>query len=673
MSPRTLVGRLHRTRFGYGFVRVEGGTQAHADDLFIPPFAIGAALHGDLVRAGFLETREQGDAHQILDVVERTPYGIAGRIEHRSRTTILRPSRPEYPEEIALTLHGRATVPRGARVVVRLAPTPTEPLVGAVVAVFGEDDPREDSLLVALEEGVATEFDAEVESEAAAFDAGSVARAAAGREDCRDALVLTIDPADAKDHDDALSIRPHPDGGWEAGIHIADVSHYVRPGTPLDRGARARCTSAYLADAVYPMLPEALSAGLCSLVDGEDRLTVSVFAVIGDDGTVSRTRMAETVVRSRASLSYEEAWRRIEQGGDDIAASLRALDRLARTMRRRRLEGGGLDIDLPEVRPTLDRRGEPVAFADRPSVPTHALIEEFMLLANRTVGAAAASRELPFLYRIHERPRYDRLRVFFEAARYLGRQGPSTIVTDARQLRRWMSSGTSKRDRMVNTLLLRALEKARYDLVDVGHFGLGMQRYAHFTSPIRRYPDLANHRIVKRYLTDGATRRDDPWRFATGWLDASTAALASEMELKADDAERGVVRRKAVRFARERIGEPVGGTVVGVAPAGLFVSLDAWNIDGFLPKRAFGDASYQLAEHGFSFRSKRSRRRFGLGDTLHVVVARADLDRREVELGLAPVSGRSSRRPSRRATGKTKRRGPSSGRPARGRPARKGR
>ena len=226
---------------------------------------------------------------------------------------------------------------------------------------------------------------------------------------------------------------------------------------------------------------------------------------------------------------------------------------------------------------------------------------------------------------------------------------------------------------MVNTFLLRALEKARYDLVDVGHFGLGMQRYAHFTSPIRRYPDLANHRIVKRYLTDGATRQGDPWRFAAGWLDAATAALASEMELKADDAERGVVRRKAVRFARERMGEPIGGTVVGVAPAGLFVSLDAWNIDGFLPKRAFGDASYQLADHGFSFRSKRSRRRFGLGDTLQVVVARADLDRREVELGLAPVSGRSSRRPSRRAAGKTKRRGPSSGRPARGRPARKGR
>jgi len=673
MSPHTLVGRFRRTRFGYGFVRVEGETQAHVDDLFIPPFAVGAALHGDRVRAGYLETRDQGDAHQILEVLERTPYGIAGRVDHRGRTTILRPTRPEYPEEIYLTLHGRAAAARGGRVVVRLEPTSIDPLVGKVVAVFGDDDPREDSLLVALEEGVATEFDPEALSEAAVFGRESVSRAVKGRDDCRDALVLTIDPADAKDHDDALSIRAMSEGTWEVGIHIADVSHYVRPGSALDREARARGTSVYLADTVYPMLPEALSAGMCSLVEGEDRLAVSVFAVIGEDGVVERTRMAKTVVRSRASLSYEAAWKRIEKGGDDIAESLRTLDRLARMLRRGRLEGGGLEIDVPEVRPTLDRRGEPLAFADRPSIPTHSLIEEFMLLANRAVGAAAAARELPFLYRIHERPRYDRLRVFFEAARYLGRQGPGTIVTDARQLRRWISHGTSKRDRIVNMLLLRALEKARYDLVDVGHFGLGMQRYAHFTSPIRRYPDLANHRIVKRYLVEGATRQGDPWTFASGWLDAATAGLASEMEVKADDAERGVVRRKAVRFARERIGEPIGGTVVAVAPAGLFVSLDSWNIDGFLPKRAFGDASYELAEHGFSFRSKRSRRRFGLGDTLHVVVARADLDRREVELGLAPVSGRSSRRPSRRAAGKSKRRGPSSGRPTRGRPARKGR
>jgi ribonuclease R len=656
VTPRTLVGRLRRTRFGYGFVRVEGEAQAQADDLFIPPFALGGALHGDRVRAGFLDTGTQGDAHEILEVLERTSYGIAGRLEPRGRLTLLRPDRPEYPDEILLTLHGRARVPSGARALVRLEPTPAEPLTGKVAAIFAEDDPREDSLLVALEEGIATEFDPEAEREAAGFGPDSVARAARGREDARGELVLTIDPADAKDHDDALSIRPAPHGGWEVGIHIADVSHYVRPGSALDREARSRGTSTYLADTVYPMLPAALSAGLCSLVEGEDRLAVSVYARFDGAGEVRGTRVAESVIRSRASLSYDRAWEMIRDGSGDVPDALRALDALAKGMRARRLEGGGLELDLPEIRATLDAAGAPRSFDERRALPTHGLIEEFMLLANRVVGGRAAARELPFLYRIHERPRYDRLRSFFEAARYLGKQGPGTIVTDARQLRRWVSHGRTTRDRLVNVLLLRALEKARYDLTDVGHFGLGMQGYAHFTSPIRRYPDLANHRIVKRYLADGAAGHGDPWAFASGWLDAATASLASEMEIKADDAERGVLRRKAVRFARERVGEPVRGTVVAVTPGGLFVSLDAWNIDGFLPKRAFGDASFTMAEHGFSFRSKRSRRRFGLGDTVQVAVMRADLDRREVELGLAPATDRASRRIARRAAGKRKRR-----------------
>jgi ribonuclease R len=647
MTSRTLVGRLHRTRFGYGFVRVEG----EPEDVFVPAFAMGSALHGDRVRVGYLETREQGDAHEILEVLARTPYGIAGRLEARGRLTMLRPERPEYPPEIHLTLHGRKSVPRGARVVVRLDPTPPDPIVGRVAAVFGEDDPREDSLLVAMEEGLRVEFDPRAEEEADSFGEESVARAARGRDDFRNDLVLTIDPADAKDHDDALSIRGDPErGACDVAIHIADVTHYVRPGTALDREASERGCSVYLADRVLPMLPHALSSGLCSLSEGQDRLTVTVVATLSPDGALLGTRVVEGVIRSAASLSYEEAAKLLKpEPGGAIAASLRALDRLARALRARRFEQGGLELDVPEVRPVLDLAGEPVAFAERPRLPTHGLIEEFMLLANQIVGRRAMARELPFLYRVHERPRYDRLRAFFEAARYLGRAGPSTIVTDARQLRRWVSHGRGPRDRIVSLYLLRAMEKARYDLVDVGHFGLGMRGYAHFTSPIRRYPDLANHRVVKRYLTEEAgPARGDPWAFAAGWLNAETANRSSDAEVAADDAERGVSKRKAVRFALMRIGEEARGFVSGLTPNGLFVSIDDWNIEGFLPKRALGDATLTLAEHGFSFRSRRSRRRFGLGDPMQVVVSRADLARREVELALAspaPGRGKRTRRP----------------------------
>jgi len=635
MTPRTQIGRLERTRFGYGFVRLEDG----GEDLFIPPHAMGGALHGDRVRAGFLETRTQGDAHEVIEVLERTRYGIVGRFERRGRHALLYPERPEYPPEILLTLHGHARLAPRTRVLVRLQPTPPDPLTGTVHASFAEDDAREDSLLVALEEGIATDLDPEAEREAAAFGDDSVAHAIRHRTDFRDGLVLTIDPADAKDHDDALSIHEIGPGGATVGIHIADVTHYVRPGSALDRDAQARGTSVYLADTTFPMLPHALSAGLCSLNEDEDRLTVSVLADLTDDGHLRGARIVEGVIRSAASLSYPQAHRLLREDRGDIPDALRALDRLAKALRARRFEHGGLEIDLPEVKPELDASGEPVTFDETPRLPTHELIEEFMLLANRVVGQRAHARDLPFLYRVHERPRYDKLRSFFEAARYLGRQGPAQIVTDAKQLRRWVSHGKSAKDRLLNLYLLRSLEKARYDLVDVGHFGLGMSGYAHFTSPIRRYPDLANHRIVKRFLIEGAKASGDPWAFAEGWLSAATAGSSSDAEIAADDASRAVDKRKMVRFALQRLGEEAQGVISGVTPSGLFVWLEAWKIEGFLPKRALGDSSLTMAEHGFSFRSKHSRHRFGLGDTVQVVLSRADLHRREVELGLVVRTG----------------------------------
>jgi len=643
VTTRPRVGRLERNRFGYGFVRVGDGE----DDLFIPPFAMGSALHGDLVVASFLESRREGDAHEIVEVLERSPAGIVGKLEPRGRLTLLLPERPEYPREILLTLHGRASVPRGRRAVVRLDRTPAEPLQGRVAAILGDDDPREDSYVVALEEGIEVEFGPEALAAAGAFEESSVAHAAHGRADFRDDLTVTIDPEDAKDHDDALSVRRSENGSFEVGIHIADVSHYVPPGGALDLEAQARGNSAYLADATYPMLPEALSGGLCSLVEGKDRLTLSVVVELDEEGGVGASRIVSGIVRSAASLSYPEAARLAREGGGGVPAALSQLDRIARGLRRRRMEEGGLDLDLPEVRPRLDARGEPTVFEETKRLPTHELVEEFMLLANRIVGGRALARELPFFYRVHERPRYDKLRAFFEAARYLGRSGAAPFITEAKQLRRWTTPGKTTRDRIVNLYLLRAMEKARYDLVDVGHFGLGMRGYAHFTSPIRRYADLANHRIVKRYLLDGIKPAGDPWAFASGWLSAGVASHISATEMTADDGERAVVKMKAVRYALQRLGEEARGTIVGLTPGGLFVFLEGWNIEGFLPKRAIGDPSLTLAEHGFSFRSKRTKHRFGLGDPVDVVIARADLERREIELGLRTRAERRSKRPDR--------------------------
>src|SRR5437867_9474953 len=298
MTIRPRVGRLERTRFGYGFVRVGEGE----DDLFIPPFATGAALHGDLVVASFLETRREGDAHEIVEVLERGQLGIVGRVESRGRQTLLFPERPEFPREILLTLHGRASIPRGGRAVVRLARTPPEPLQGSVVAILGTDDPREDSFMVALEEGIATDFDPAALEEAAGFAESSVAHASQGRADFRRDLVLTIDPEDAKDHDDALSVHASSGGVHEIGVHIADVSHYVGSGGALDTEAQARGNSAYLADTTYPMLPEALSGGLCSLGEGKDRLTLSLVVDRDEGGTVGKGRLVGGSVRRGGPL-----------------------------------------------------------------------------------------------------------------------------------------------------------------------------------------------------------------------------------------------------------------------------------------------------------------------------------------------------------------------------------
>src|SRR5262245_36244552 len=396
MTARTQVGRLERTRFGYGFVRLEDG----GEDLFIPPFAMGGAFHGDRVRVGYLDSGPQGDAHEVLEILERTKYGILGRFEGRGRNALLLPERPEYPREILLTLHGRARIPPRTRVLVRLQPTPPEPLVGTVEAVFADDDPREDSWIVALEEGIRTEFDPEAEREAAAFREDSVSQAIRGRTDFRGSRVLTIDPADAKDHDDALSIEGVNGGVTTVGIHIADVTHYVRPGTALDREARERGTSVYLADTTYPMLPEALSSTLCSLTEGDDRLTVSVLADIAENGALVGARVVEGVIRSAASLSYPEAHRILREESGETAVALRTLDRLANALRERRFEKGGLELDLPEIKPELDAQGDPVRFDETPRLPTHGLIEEFMLLANQIVGQRAHQRELPFLYRV---------------------------------------------------------------------------------------------------------------------------------------------------------------------------------------------------------------------------------------------------------------------------------
>lgn len=517
---------------------------------------------------------------------------------------------------------------------------PDEP--AHLVEVLGADDrPEFDPLAIASQYRLRTRFSAAVlaEADACREPGGDELR---GREDLRDTLVFTIDPQDARDHDDALSLRPAGHGRIEVGIHIADVSHYVREGGALDAEARERGTSCYLPDGVVPMLPERLSADLCSLREGVDRLALSVFATFEASGLLHGYRFAATVVRSRAGLTYERVEAALT-GGTPLPADLqRACERLmelARLLRRHRLAVGALAIESPETRAVVDERGVPLRVERRPHLESHELVEEFMLLANRCVGEAGAVRGAGMLWRVHLPPNERKLVELDGMLRALGlpRLGRADEPHRALQALLAVPLDDAHR-RVVHRLALRSLTRARYDERDFGHFGLAAREYCHFTSPIRRYPDLHVHRRVREWLE---RRRDGAWDPAAN---AELAARCSAAEQNATEAEREAVRVKGLRWLEGRLGERASGSISGLVPRGFFVELDDVPVDGFVRVGMDLDDRFDLDPAGARLVGRRTRRRFALGDPVEIVVARVDVPARECDFALVPTGPRRGRR-----------------------------
>lgn len=514
-----------------------------------------------------------------------------------------------------------------------------------LVEVLGADDrPQWDDHAVASQFRLRESFPTEVIEEAEAFDEpGSVERE--GREDRREDIVVTIDPADARDHDDALAVRELPDGRFEVGIHIADVSHYVRPGSALDAEARLRGTSCYLPGGVVPMLPERLSANLCSLHADADRLALSVFAVIDARGALHEYRFARCVIRCRAGLSYEQVQASLD-GTEPLAEPLRTpvhtLMELARELRRRRFAVGALALETQEVRAVLDEGGRTQAMVRRAHLESHELVEEFMLLANRCVGEAASVRESGVLWRVHEPPASPKLAALDDMLRVLGLPRLGHTLEPHRALQALLAVSLDEGPRrLVHRLVLRSMMRARYLERDLGHFGLATREYLHFTSPIRRYPDLHNHRRVHDWL---ARRPDGAWDpYENGLL----AAECSAREQDATDAEREGTKVKGLRLLEGRLGERASGSISGLVPRGLFVELDEPPVDGFVPVADLFDERFDLDAAGVRLVGRRTRRRFTLGDTVSVTIARVDVPARECELVLDAGLPRRGRRSGR--------------------------
>jgi ribonuclease R len=652
-----VVGRLQVVRSGAGFVVPEDRAQP---DVFIPAFKLANAAHGDRVVAR-VEHRPARESPQggIVRVLERARSRVVGTYRRSPRFAFVQPDDPRLTFDVFVADAGRRAEP-GQKVVVEIedwGDAQKNP-EGRVVEVLGfPHEPGVDVLAILHHHGLDPAFPPEVEEAARRLPARIPSDEIARRLDVRDVLSFTIDPENARDFDDALSIVSAGGAGdWEVGVHVADVGHYLDPDGVLDREGRARATSVYLVDRVVPMLPERLSNELCSLNPGEDRLAMSVFVTLDARGEIQASRIAPTVIRSRARLTYAEAQTLLDGGADggrppELVAAVRRLRDLSLELRRRRAERGSLDFDLPEAEVVLDADGFPLDIQESVRLDSHRLIEEFMLLANEIVARRLQKRRVAAIYRVHEEPDPLKLQALRDFAAAFGHVLPPGEVTP-RVLQRLLQRAEGRpEEKVLNTIVLRAMKQARYSVDNVGHFGLASECYTHFTSPIRRYPDVVVHRLLKDLDAEAAAAEDvkDAARRERGEI----AAHASARERVAQEAERDSIDLKKVAFMERHLGETFAGTISGVQVFGFFVRLHRWFVEGLVHVNSIEDDYYLFEEAKYALIGRNTARTFRLGDEVEVTLARVDRDLRRLDFVLAPagaVGGR-GREPTARARG----------------------
>ena len=639
-----VVGRLSCNPAGFGFVQPEHRKPGQAD-VYVAAANLKEALHGDRVVVRVEHRSPKGPEGRIIRVLERGLQRIVGRYEEDGRFgghLVPFDKRVLHEPFVPAGEEGGASSGQMVTLEITRPPTATRNPVGRVIEVLGRlEDPGIDLKVVMAKYGLPDAFPPEVEAEAAAVPKAVRPEDVAGRTDFRAWPTCTVDPETARDHDDAISLDRLPNGHWRLAVHIADVAHYVREGGALDQEAYLRGTSVYFPDRVVPMLPHALSSGICSLVDGQDRLTQSVVLELDARGKVRKTEFHDGVIRSAARMTYEQVQRIVDGDGPlrvrfaPLVPLFENMDVLAKVMRGRRYERGSLDFDLPQPKLVLGPTGEMTGIVAAERLDSMRVIEEFMLAANEAVADRLARAGVGALYRIHERPDAERVEQFCDLVASLGYRVPAhleEIRPQDFQLVLRQIEGRPE-EKLVSTLLLRTMRLARYHEENLGHFGLASESYAHFTSPIRRYPDLVVHRALRALRGGG-----DPEREA--WLAPRLSEMAvhlSDMERRAAEAERELVEWKKVRFMADKLGREFAGYVTGVQSFGLFVELSEIYVQGLVHVSTMTDDYYRFDERAHLLKGENTDKVYRLGDKVEVQIARVDLERRQIDLALVDV------------------------------------
>jgi ribonuclease R len=629
----TVTGTLHVKSQGYAFLIV-GEDQS---DVFISQRNMATALNGDLVRVQlFARPTGKKPEGRVIEIIKRGRKNLVGMLQRAGHFYYVKPDDVKMLHDIYIAEENLNGAKPGQKVVTVIESWEDELQnpEGRIIKVLGfPGEVGVDVMSVAFSFDLPVAFPEEVERDAATLEFNITPELVAQREDLRQWMTFTIDPEDAKDFDDAVSLAKLDNGNYELGVHIADVSHFVREGTALDREALSRSTSIYLVDRVVPMLPERLSNDLCSLKPHVDRLTYSCIMEVTPRGKVVQHRIGETIINSKKRFNYEEA-QEILSGKNserpDIDATLREMNQLAHVLHKRRMRNGGLDFDTPEIKVILDEAGAPLELRKKLRQDSNRLIEEFMLLANQTVAEHVeqikVKRELPpFIYRIHEPPDQNKMKDFALFVKALGFKFDHQQTVTAKLLGAFLKEIKDQPEAgMVEKVLLRSMMKAKYMTENRGHFGLAFKHYSHFTSPIRRYPDLIGHRILKEYAKGVRPELFDLFERKLG----RAAQQASEREIAALEAERASVKMKQVEFMSKYLGEEFDGLVSGVVAFGIFVEIPQLLVEGLVHISDLADDYYIFEEKLHRLKGQNTGRIYRLGDPVRIRVAKVNPNER---------------------------------------------